>query len=489
MAPHSLSAERPAREPAAAEQHVLVLLLHHIAGDGWSLGPLSRDLGGVLPGALRGAGTAARIRLRAGARGRAIADAAAAAAGLPSLPVQYADYTLWQRQVLGEESDAASALSRQLSYWTAALADLPEQIELPADRPRPAVSSHRGGGVAVAIGPDLHRGLAGLARQSGASLFMVLQAGLAGLLSRLGAGTDIAIGSPIAGRSDAALDDLVGFFVNTLVLRTDVSGNPSVSELIGRVRGSNLAAYAHAELPFERLVEVLNPARSLSRHPLFQVMLAFETETAGQAPGLELAGLGVTAQPLRIASAKFDLSVALRERRGADGTPAGIEGVLEYASDLFDEASIAALGQRLLRLLEGAVADPGRALGSIDILAPARARHHPAALERHHAFMIWRMPWGARSRSRPAMRLLAKGLLAKRPMTERAPPARPRPCRRCLPRRRSARRTPSPWCRESARSPTQRSMPTPTVWRIICRGSGWDLRPSSACASSARRRW
>ena len=371
-----------ASESDAADQHVLVLLLHHIAGDGWSLGPLSRDLGAFYRA--RCAGARQRHAYQQGQEYQQESDqghedrppqsdaaAVAAAAGLPSLPVQYADYTLWQRQVLGEESEASSALSRQLSYWTAALADLPEQIELPADRARPAVSSHRGGGVELRIGPDLHRGLAGLARQSGASLFMVLQAGLAGLLSRLGAGTDIAIGSPIAGRSDAALDDLVGFFVNTLVLRTDVSGNPSVSELIGRVRGSNLAAYAHAELPFERLVEVINPARSLSRHPLFQVMLAFETETAGQAPGLELVGLGVAPQPLTIASAKFDLSVALRERRAADGTPAGIEGVLEYASDLFDEASIATLGQRLLRLLEGAVADPARALGSIDILEAA----------------------------------------------------------------------------------------------------------------------
>ena len=221
-----------------------------------------------------------------------------------------------------------------LSFWTEALQDLPEQIDLPGDRPRPAVSSHRGGQVPLGSMADLHRGLVALARGSGASLFMVLQAGLAGLLSGLGPAPTSPIGSPIAGRTDAALDELIGFFVNTLVLRTDVSGNPSFSELIGRVRGGNLAAYGHAELPFERLVEVLNPARSLSRHPLFQVMLAFEAERGGG--GLELPGLAVRPQPLVTASAKFDLSVGLIERRAADGEPAGIEGVLEYASDLFE---------------------------------------------------------------------------------------------------------------------------------------------------------
>ena len=336
-------------------------MLHHIAGDGWSLGPLARDLAALYRARRQGV-----------------------AAGLSPLPVQYADYTLWQQAALGDENDGASALARQLSFWIEALKDLPDQIELPADRPRPAVSSHRGGHVALSIGADLHRGLAGLARETGASLFMVLQAGLAGLLSRLGAGTDIAIGSPIAGRTDAALDDLIGFFVNTLVLRTDTSGQPSFRELIGRVRGRNLAAYGHQELPFERLVEVLNPARSLSRHPLFQVMLAFEAGEAG-AGTLELPGLAVTPQPIATASAKFDLSVGLVERRLPDGTPGGIDGVLEYASDLFDEATVETLGRRLIRLLEAAVADAGTAARQPADPGGGRARHHPAHLERHDA--------------------------------------------------------------------------------------------------------
>ncbi|HEY2416325.1 MAG TPA: condensation domain-containing protein, partial [Steroidobacteraceae bacterium] len=336
------------------DEHVLLLLLHHIAGDGWSSAPLARDLGCAYAARCQGQ-----------------------APELPALPVQYADYTLWQHEVLGREDDPQSAIARQLEYWTTALKDLPDHIELPADRPRPAVSSYRGDSVSFHIDAELHRGLLGLAREGGASLFMVLQAGLSALFSRLGAGSDIAIGSPIAGRTDAALDDLVGFFVNTLVLRTDTSGNPSLRELVGRVRATNLAAYSHQELPFERLVEVLNPQRSLSRHPLFQVMLALQNN----APvNFDLPGLSASLEPVVTASAKFDLSVSLGERRAPDGTPAGIGGIIEYATDLFDRVGVAALGERLIRLLEGAVAAPERAIGGLDILSGA---------ERHTILREW----------------------------------------------------------------------------------------------------
>ena len=352
-----LASEPPLRAHLFAlgeNEHVLLLLLHHIAGDGWSLVPLARDLGCAY---------AARCHGRS--------------PDLPALPVQYVDYTLWQHQVLGEEDDPESAISHQLSFWTETLKGIPDQLDLPTDRARPAVSSYRGDNVPLRIAADLHGGLLALARESQASLFMVLQAALAALLARLGAGTDIPIGSPIAGRTDSALDDLVGLFINTLVLRTDTSGNPSFRELIARVRTSNLAAYAHQDLPFERLVEVLNPARSLSRHPLFQVMLALQNNADAH---FEVPGLTIAFEPVDTASAKFDLGLNLAEQRAPDGTPMGINGVLEYATDLFERGSIEVIGSRLIRLLEAAVVNPDQLIGRLDILAPD---------ERHTILQEW----------------------------------------------------------------------------------------------------
>ena len=326
----------------SAREHVLLLVLHHIAGDGWSLGVLLRDVARCY-GARR----------------------AGEAPGLAPLAVQYADYTLWQQEVLGSESEEGSAISRQLLFWREHLEGLPEQIELPSDRARPAVASHRGGSVGLLLDGELHAGLLRLARSGGASLFMVLQAGLVGLLSRLGGGSDIALGSPIAGRTDSALDDLVGFFVNTLVLRTDVSGAPSMRDLVGRVRTGNLLAYSHQEVPFERLVEVLNPARSLARHPLFQVMLAFQNNAPAR---FEVPGLAARFEPVAVGRAKFDLSVSVSERRGEDGAPGGIVGEIEYAADLFERGTVEGLAGRLVRLLAGAVAHPDCPIVRLELL-------------------------------------------------------------------------------------------------------------------------
>ena len=327
--PFDLAAETPIRAHllrTGPEEHTLLLVLHHIAGDGWSTGPLLRDLA---------AAYAARREGRA--------------PDLAPLPVQYADYTLWQRELLETVAD------EQLAYWTEALRDLPDRLEPPADRPRPPASTYRGGTVPVHLDTEA---LARLARDGGASVFMVLQAGLAALLHRLGAGTDVPIGTPIAGRDDPALEDLVGFFANTLVLRTDLSGDPTFRELLERVRGTDLEAYAHAELPFERLVEAINPARARNRHPLFQVMLVHQ---GGQDAVVEFPGLTARLGLATTGTAKFDLTLNV----GEDGT-----GFLEYAADLFDHATAEDLARRLERLLAQAVADPDRRVSEYDVLLP-----------------------------------------------------------------------------------------------------------------------
>ncbi|MFD0552533.1 amino acid adenylation domain-containing protein [Streptomyces rectiviolaceus] len=331
-------------------RQVLVLVVHHIAGDGWSMGPLARD-----------------VSLAYAAR---IGDAAPA---WEPLPVQYADYTLWQRQVLGSENDPDSELSRQVTYWKEALAGLPEELELPVDRPRPPRQSYQGGRVPFEIPAELHTGLAALARETRSSLFMVVQAAVATLLTRHGAGTDVPIGSPVAGRTDAAVEDLVGFFVNTLVLRTDTSGDPSFSDLVARVRETNLGAYAHQDVPFERLVEVLSPARSLARHPLFQVLLGFDKNQEAL-DVLRLPGLTVDVSAPETGRAKFDLAFFFDETYGPDGEPTGLHGAVEYNSDLFDCQTAREFADRLTRILRCVAADPAQRIGGIDVLASDERR-------------------------------------------------------------------------------------------------------------------
>ncbi|WP_431945249.1 non-ribosomal peptide synthase/polyketide synthase [Actinacidiphila sp. bgisy167] len=335
------------------DEHVLVVVVHHIAGDGWSLGPLAHDL--------------------------STAYAARTAGNSPAwapLPVQYVDYSQWQRDLLGDASDPASVLSQQLAYWRQALNGIPEELALPVDRPRPPAASHRGTTVDLHIEPDVHQAIADLARAQGVTVFMVLQAALAVLLHRLGAGDDIPIGTPVAGRTDEALDDLVGFFVNTLVLRSDLSGDPTFLEMLSQARETALGAYGHQDVPFERLVEVLTPTRSVARHPLFQVMLTLQNTTT---PNLELPGLTTAVWPTSGGPAKFDLDVRLDEHLTDRGTPAGLRGAITYATDLFDHRTATSIAERFIRVLATVTAQPSVPVSRIDILSPVE--HHRILVE------------------------------------------------------------------------------------------------------------
>ncbi|MER5495559.1 condensation domain-containing protein, partial [Streptomyces sp. NPDC002490] len=346
------TATEPADSPAEAEfDAVLLLTVHHIAADGTSMGVLTDDL--------RSAYTAAH--------GAATGEGSPGL--LPPLPVQYADYALWQRETLGELTDPDSLISAQLAHWRTALDGLPEELVLPVDRTRPPAPSFVGGQVTVDVGAETHAGLVAAARGSSATTFMAVQAALAMLLVRLGAGTDIPVGTAVAGRPDSALEELAGFFVNTLVLRTDVGGDPSFEELLGRVREADLSAYAHQDLPFERLVDEVSPVRSLARHPLFQIMLAVQNTGPAEDPTWQLPGLRVRPVPAddRVVS-RFDLSIGLDEIRDALGTPEGMRGTVQYATDLFDHSSAEALTRRLVRVLDQVAADPGVRVSDLDVM-------------------------------------------------------------------------------------------------------------------------
>ena len=328
--------------------HVLVAVVHHIAADGWSITPLIRDLG--------------------------VAYASRCAGQPPQwgpLAVQYVDYALWQRAVLGDLADSDSPIAAQLDYWEQALTGVPERLALPTDRPYPAVADQRGATVAVEWPASLQQQVARVARGHNATSFMVVQAGLAVLLAKISASTDVAVGFPIAGRGDPALDELIGFFVNTLVLRVELSGDPTAAELLSQVRQRSLAAYEHQHVPFEVLVERLNPTRSLAHHPLVQVVLAWQNfAEQGNDPGIGMAfgDLRATSVPIEARTARMDLVFSLSERFSEAGEPAGIGGAVEFRTDVFDAATIEALIDRLQRVLTALTADPTRRLSSIDVL-------------------------------------------------------------------------------------------------------------------------
>ncbi|MFR9753249.1 amino acid adenylation domain-containing protein, partial [Nocardia sp. 004] len=345
LAGFDVAAEVPLRIALAElgpDDYVLAVVVHHIAADGSSIAPLVRDLMTAY-----------------------VARAAGAAPDWTPLPVQYADYALWQRAVLGAEDDPDSAAAAQIAFWRAALAGVPDRLDLPMDRPRPTSASGRGAVFSFAIDAQTRAGLDDLARARGASLFMVVHTAFAVLLARLSATDDIAIGTPVAGRGERELDDLVGMFVNMLVLRTRVDPALSFSELLEATKERDLAAFSHTELPFERLVEVLDPVRSAAHHPLFQVALFFQNMDQAQ---LELPGLSAQAVEFDGAVAKFDLQLTVTPQEGPE---AGLAAMFTYATDMFDEPTIAGFAGRLEQLLALVAGEPDRAIGAIDLLTPA----------------------------------------------------------------------------------------------------------------------
>ncbi|MDZ7910929.1 MAG: condensation domain-containing protein [Rhodococcus sp. (in: high G+C Gram-positive bacteria)] len=263
----------------ADDDFVLSFVVHHISTDGFSMGPLTRDV---------------MTAYYARSQGQAPV--------WTPLPVQYADYSLWQREVLGSEDDPQSVIAQQIDYWSDALADLPEQLDLPSDRTRPEIATGQGANHTFTIDPQLWADVEATGQATGATPFMVVHSALAVLLARLSATTDIAVGAPVAGRGEAQLDDLIGMFVNTLVLRTEVDPSMSFAELLASAREVDLQAFAHADVPFERVVEVLDPVRSQARHPLFQVALTFQN--LGQAT------CSRTGRPRRAAAVEFDAALA-----------------------------------------------------------------------------------------------------------------------------------------------------------------------------------
>ncbi|MFI6985631.1 amino acid adenylation domain-containing protein [Embleya sp. NPDC050154] len=322
----------------APEEHVLVLVLHHIASDGSSGAPLARDLATAYTA--RRDGEAPRWE---------------------PLPVQYKDYTMWQREVLGDVTDPNSLAATQVEYWRRELAGVPQPLNLPLDRPRPAETSGRGAMVDLVVEPEVAKGLQKLADERGTSMSMVLHAALAVLLRKLGGGDDVTIGSSIAGRTDEALADLIGFFVNTQVLRVDLSGDPSFIDLLAQVRDKALTAYEHQDVPFDMVVEAINPERSAAYQPLFQVMLGLQNY---ERPDLELAGLTLEAEQALPSTSKVDLFFnVIADESGA------LRGNILYATDLFERETVEAIAARFVRVLEQAVADPGMCVGDVDVLS------------------------------------------------------------------------------------------------------------------------
>ncbi|UGT64332.1 non-ribosomal peptide synthetase [Nocardia asteroides] len=330
------------------DRHVLVCAMHHICADGSSLAPLARDIAAAY--AARSAGTPPAWKPPA---------------------VQYADYSLWQREVLGSREDPESPLARQLAYWKRELAGIPDDLELPADRPRPAVASLRGASVQREASAALHGALRTVARRHNATVFMVMRTALAVLMARLSGVTDVTIGVPMTNRAEAALDDVVGMFVNTTVSRTRVDPGESFGALLGRTRERDLVNFAHSEVPFEHVVDAVDPLRSPGRHPLYQVGFAFQNFSEAR---MSMAGVAFSGFDLETRTSKTDLHIAVVESRTDDGAPGPIVVRFTYATDLFDAATVERFVGGYLRLLEQIAAEPGRVVGDLDVIEPGELR-------------------------------------------------------------------------------------------------------------------
>ncbi|WP_157036479.1 non-ribosomal peptide synthetase, partial [Streptomonospora alba] len=330
------TAVRAALLRTAPDNAVLAFAFPHIATDEWSEAPFTRDL------------DAAYTARRAGR-----------APQWAPLEADYGDFAVWQRAWLGDAGDPASPMGRQLAFWRETLAGAPAELDLPADRPRPAAADGAGAAVEFTLGTDEHRALLRLAEQHGVTAFMVLQSAVAVLLHRTGAGDDVCIGTPAANRDDTALHDAVGMFLNMLTLRTDLSGGPDTAELLTRVRAADVAAFANADAPFDRVVQECDPRRSLARHPLFQVMLTYQRDPDRPA----LLGTDSAVHPVDMRAAKLDLEFGFAERPGTDG----LAGTLRYATARFDRDTAERMVARLRRVLESMAAEPARSVSSIDV--------------------------------------------------------------------------------------------------------------------------
>ena len=334
-------------------KYVVLLTMHHIVCDGWSMGIFFQELAALYEAFCNG-----KPSLRDATR-----------TPLPKLPFQYSDFAIWQHQWLQGE-----VLAGQLRYWRQQLDSHPPVLNLPTDYPRPAVQSFHGATQYFYLPIDVMKALKALSCQEKVTLFMTLLAAFLTLLHRYSGQDDILVGSPIANRNQPETERLIGFFVNTLVLQIYLGGNPSFRELLGRVREVTLGAYAHQDLPFEKLVEELQPERNLSYHPLFQVMFALQNAPSQD---IKLSSLSLSFLKLENQTAKFDLSLSMQE------TSSGLRGEFEYNTDLFEAATISRMIEHFQNLLQSIIANPEQHLSSLCLLSVAEQRQTASGVESH----------------------------------------------------------------------------------------------------------